>query len=275
MQQIIDGTPDPFRGSKYTRENTVIYLPNRFITERSGKWRLASIADTCKYRSITAGGRQALDLYDSSANTVKLTYSMSPTLAVPFESLGLNDNFRWAIAMWVYCGPEDFTGNITGASPNNFGQYLGTFNFFSKSAYVNQHKRIAQQMRIHIGRGSTTTLALACGRYKYNDSTGSWTAMKTNKSSNLTMSKGWHLVWVKPLYDTPSTLVWGIDGSSFTNVTSFFNTDTDWPADYICCIDACISCGNKTNNLPRGPYRVFNAAVPTTDLIEIAENDIW
>ena len=275
MLQLINGTPDPYQGSKYTRENTVIYLPNNFITARSGKWRLATMANTCKYGTTTAGGRTALRLYDSTANTVKLTYSMSPTLAIPFDSLGLNANFRWTIAMWVYVGPEDFTGNITGASPNNYGQYLGTFNFFSKSAYVNEHKRISQQMRIHIGRGSTTTLAVACGRYKYNDSTGSWTAIKTNKSTNLTMSKGWHLVWVKPLYDTPSTLVWGIDGSSFTNVTSFFNTDTDWPADYVCCIDACVSCGNKTNNLPRGPYRVFNGVVPTTDLIEIAENDIW
>ena len=274
MQQLINGFEDPYQGDKYTRENTIIYLPNHFMTARSGKWKLATLANTCKFRSITAGGRQALDLYDSSANTVKLTYSMHPTLAIPFDSLGFNTSFRWTIAMWVYCGPEDFTGNIGTSSPNTYGQYLGTFNFFSKSAYE-QHRRVGQQMRIHIGRGSTTTLSIVCGRFKYNDSTGSWTSIKTNKSTNLMMSKGWHLVWVKPNYETPSTLVWGIDGLSCTNVDSFFNADTDWPADYVCCIDACISCGNKTNNLPRGPYRVFNSVVPTVDLTDIYDNDIW
>ena len=267
MQQLLSGIPDP-----WMNEYGIFYIPNNQFASRSGKWRLTGKADTCTYGFTTVGERTGLLMTNSSANSVKLTYSLTPTYDIPFSSLGVSISpFTWTITMWVYVGPDDFSTNLTTSNINTAGQYLGTFNFINKTNYEAKTAGNKQQMRVYIGRGSTTTLTCVVGRYQ---NTGSWQSIKINKSTNLTLSKGWHLVYIKP-QSTRSTLVWGIDDQSFTNVTSFFNTGVDWTSDYYLGTDFCVSCSNRTSNLPRGPYRGFKGIVSNTDLADLYANDNW
>ena len=269
MQQLlITGEQDPIK-----TPNNIFYISNTRFMPRSNNWQLAGKATTCDYDYGTAAGRSCLLMNNSSANSVKLTYSLRPANR-PYASIGLSQAiFTWTIALWVYVGPEDFSANITTSNINTAGQYLGAFNFIKKSAQDSGESYNKQQMRLYIGRGSATTLSLVLARYQ---NTGSWVAIKTNKAGNTTLSKGWHLVWIKP-QSTRSTLVWGIDKLPFTNITSYFNVGVDWTTDFNLGTDFCVSCSNKTNSsvLPRGPFRIFNNILTTTDLSDLHDNDIW
>lgn len=265
---LLNGTPDP---TNQNQNQLIFYAPNTELAARSDKFVLTGKADTCDYTWGEAGGRKCLDIVNSTANSAKLTYSLHPS-SLPPEALRIpSEPFSWTIAIWVYVGPEDFTANISISNPNN-GQYLATVNFLSKTAQEAGTTVDKRQMRIWIGRGSTTTLAIVLGRYHF--ANGSWTTLKANKSSNLTMNKGWHLVWVRP-QTTRSTLVWGIDKEFSSNVTSFFNATDDWTEDFYIGSDICVSSGEKTNNLPRGPLRVYKNIISTADLATLYENDIW
>ena len=266
---LLNGTPDP---TNQNQAQLIFYVPNTELAARSGKFVLSDKADTCDYTWGEAGGRGALIITNSTANSVKLTYSLHPS-TLPSSGIPVvtGEPFSWTIAMWLYVGPEDFTANITNSNPNGNGQYIGTFNFLNRTAQDSGTRVDKRQMRLWIGRGSTTTLALVLGRY-VND--GSWQTIKVNKSSNLTLSKGWHLVWIRP-QSTRSTLVWGIDDQAFSNAASFFSATDDWTDDFYLGSDFCISSGNKTNNLPRGPLRVYRHIISTADLATLYEDDIW
>lgn len=267
---LLTGTPDPTRQNQ---AQLIFYVPNDRLYARSGKFTLTGKAKTCDYTWGEAGGRKCLNIVNSTANSVKLTYSLRPSL---LPSAGIPvveaEPFSWTVAIWVYAGPEDFTGTISANNPNTYGQYLGTFNFLNRTAQDAGTTVDKRQLRLHIGRGSTTTLALVIGRYMYTD--GAWTTIRTAKSSNLTMSKGWHLVWIRP-QSTRSTLVWGIDEQAFSNISGYFSVTDDWTDDFYLGSDFCISSGNKTNNLPRGPMRVYRNIISTADLATLYENDIW
>ena len=246
------------------------YIPSNKFGIRSGNYHLVGVADNADYEFGVTDGRHSVTCKNVTTAGGKITHGLAQE--IPTDKMGIGV-FLWTLALWVYVGPADYSTNITNSNYATAGSLIATLYFIDPAYYeagTNFENR--RYLQLWLGRGSSTTLSLVVQRLRrVNDATQTLNAVK---SSNVSLSKGWHLFYVKPLYGTRSTLVWGVDDKTFSNATGVFNNTEDWTSFYAGYRQS-ISAGGHGAELPRGPLRLFRNIMAQTDMGDIADTDIF